>query len=188
MDIVTRARPLQRTNFISPTGYGYGYRAPTADKPNYDGLVDLGTGGGNGEVPLNMKVWPIGIGNINDIFAVTVWSWAKYGSGLSPRTVWIPTPLVSVAATLGSSPGVSGSPVSESEVFAQVLTVISEGTKVVYNTAGNPAFSAGTVTTHSPGSGLVAHFLMPLQGFDLIEFTFSWMTGQPIMNSLFSLV
>ncbi len=176
---------MRRALSVSADGYGFGVRVPQTDYPNHIGVVELGSSGpqaNTGEVPQWIKVLPIGIGNTNDSFSLRLTGWSRIGSGFSPNALWVPVILGEVLAALGTYTGVAGSPVLDSEVFAHAITVVTEATMTA-NVA-----PSGTMQVTSPGSGFIAHFLMPLQGYDLIEFSFAWASGQPVMNALYSLV
>lgn len=174
-------RPIQRILATNSSASAFASKVPTLTKPVNDGVLDLANDSGIIAVQ-KMKLWAVGVGSANDAFSVRVWGWSKLAAGPSGnRDVWIPSVLAELAFILGATTGVAGTRFPATELIADTVTIVTEGTIT------EPTTRQGNIYTYSPAGDLVAFALVPLQGFELVEFDFDQTTNTPTMNALVSL-
>lgn len=174
------SRPFRKALAANATTSSFGSKVPTVTKPTNDGVIDLLSGGG-AIVPARIKILPYGLGGDNDAFSVRLIGWHKIGNTTS-GVLWLPVPLVELACTISQAVGVAGSPVLDTERFADTITIVTEETVTADVTR------IGDVELASPGNNLIAHAIFPLRGFELLEFEFDQTTNTPTMNCLYALL
>lgn len=145
---------------------------PTKTEPT-TGVVQIGTAG----TPVcftqnSLLVNPFGTGSDTNTLSVRVTGWRPVGDGSVP-TLWVPTVLCEVQATLdGSSPGVAGTLVPNTCLFAKTLTL----------TTGNANVSVELVSPAAAGE--IAHFVLTAKGFQKFQFTFTTGSSATDCNAL----
>lgn len=125
-----------------------------------------------------VRIFPIGMGSDEDAFSFRIWGWTRIGSGVSPGTLWIPGELGEYGAVLGTFAGVTASPVLNTELFADTITVVKEPVTTADVT------NAGTTEIMSPANNTPAWIELRLHGVEKLEFDFDQTTNTPTMNLL----
>lgn len=129
-----------------------------------------------------VRVFPIGIGADGDAFSIRVWGWNRCGSGNDVGgIIWIPSILGEFTCTLSTFVGVAGSPVLNTERFADTLGLVAK--------IGEPTTTANTTRDgltelYSPENNTPAWVEFSLRGAELLEFDFDQTTNTPTMNAL----
>lgn len=140
--------------------------APTTTEPTGAGIVDLFRIAG--KVHNNVAFIFYGTGNDDTTFDARVTGWQKVS------TLWVPVPLLEVSCTLGTSVGVSGASVTDSERFADTVTVAA-----AYTGLANTAYRVV-----SPTGNLIAMLMIDMAGLPKLEVEFD-RTGATACNALY---
>ena len=180
------ARPFKRAFSANQNQTAFVAKTPQLAKPSGSGVIDLTNEGIL--CPSLLKVIPVGVGAANDTYSLRVWGWAKVlGGGDSPNggttpNLWIPVRLAELAVTLGAGTGLAGSIVPATELFADTITIVAtgEGTMTANTTRD------GNIVLYSPASDITAFAVLPILGFDLIEFDSDQTLNTPTVNVLYS--
>jgi hypothetical protein len=173
-------RHAQRALTTNSTASSFASKVPTITEPSNDGVIDLFSK--SILQPKSVKLWFIGLGADNDAFSIRVIGWQRIGSGLAPGILWFPSVICELACVISAAVGVAGSPVLNTERFADTITIVSEPTITADVTR------LGTIELNSPTGDLIAPAVVPLRGFEKLEFLFDQTTNTPTMNVLYSLV
>jgi hypothetical protein len=184
---VILGRPFRKALSANSNDSSFASRVPTVVEPTSDGVVNLAWPHG-GTVPQSLLVLPYGLGSDNDAFDLRVIGWRHIGAvgqGPALAALWVPTILVEVTCTISAAVGVAGSPVLNTERFADTITVKSAGFEPTYTA---DTTRAGSVRIFSPTNDLVGWFVLALDGLEKIEFTFDQTTNTPTMNALIALL
>lgn len=157
----------------------------TTTRPTGGGVVDLSGGLGLGAtVPKWLRVFPIGLGSDNDAYSVRVIGWGQVGQGPGLAVGYVPAILYELAVVLGGSVGVAGSPVLNTERFADTITVVSQPLTTDADATPAVAHRGEFLKFTSPANDLIAFADLDTLGYDLLEFTFDQTTGTPTANVL----
>ena len=160
-------------------------RIPTTTEPSNDGVVSLRASDAGVVVPARVLLLPYGLGADNDAFSMRVIGWRRIGSGVSPANVlWIPIILGEFACTISAAVGVVGSPVLNTERFADTITVVKQPKTTDTDSVG--AASRGDNFIYSAAGDLIAFIDMLVLGCDKLEFTFDQTTNAPTTNVLYA--
>ena len=162
--MTTLATEFVRARSANATDASFPSRVPTTTEPAGAGVLDLAALAGR--MPDNLLLVPFGTGNDGDAFNLRVIGWRKVAA------LWVPVLLAEIACTLSAAAGVAGAAVTDSERFADALSL----------TTGNANVSAEVI---SPGGDLVAHALIDVKGFARVELTFAVAAGATGMNALY---
>lgn len=151
----TPQRTNHRARTTSATDNPFPVKSPTPAEPTGAGVVDL-------FAPLTgancLRLMPFGAGADNSTFSMRVIGWSA--AGLSgPTGLWIPTILAEFACTLSGMVGLSGKVITDTERFADTITL----------TTGN---SGVDVSLISPANDTAAHALIDLKGVQKVEVVF----------------
>lgn len=177
--LVQSTRPMFRACPVNANSSGFTTKsAASVTRPTGNFVVPLVPDGPSFTIPSRVRIWPIGLGSNDDAFSIRIWSWTRIGSGPSPGILWVPSELGEYSCTLGNFTGVAGSPVLNTEFFADTITVVSEPTTVANTT------NAGTTEVFSPANDTPAWIELRLRGVELLEFDFDQTTNTPTMNAL----
>ena len=171
------ARPILRALATSSTSTSFTAKEATATEPTGDGVIDLTTANG-GIVPRRLRFMPIGTGDDNDVFAVRLYGWSRYGNN-SNTLLWIPHLITELTCTLCARTGVAGKLMVATERFCDTIVVA----KQPLTTDGGGA-TRGDIWVHSPTGDLIAWGEMPLYGFTKIEPEFDMTTGDPTNGNI----
>lgn len=180
---VTISRQYKKALLTNATTSSFPSKVNTITEPTNDGVIDLRKGAVNAAVPQNMIVLPYGLGADEDAFSLRIIGWRHLGEGPgqgNPNWIWAPTTLVEVACVLGTSVGVAGAQVLNTEAFADTITIVSEPTLTANTTR------QGTVLVYNPANNTNAWLKLTLDGYEKVEFTFDQTTNTPTMNCLVS--
>lgn len=172
--------PFRKVRSVNSNSSSFPSKIPTTTEPK----DDAGTAAGASIVELcipqgglvnnSFLVVPYGLGSSNDGFSMRVLGWKRIRSG-TLFDLWVPVKLLEVACLLGASTGVAGSPVLNTELLCDTITIVSG--------SGNAGVSVDVL---DPADDTIAHFVMALKGFSKLEFTFDQTTNTPTMNALIS--
>lgn len=149
-------------------------KVPTITEPINDGVLTLAR-----ESVLVQKqalILPYGLGSSNDAYSLRVLGWRL----VAGSSLWVYTVLGEFACTLGAMVGIVGTPVVNTELFVDTITVVSEGTYTADVTR------RGATRIYSPANDTIASLILPLNGAQKIEFVFDQTTNTPTMNCLVS--
>lgn len=177
MWIEDQSRPLQRALTTNSSASSFASKVYTVTEPTNDGVLNLTFN--KTLVPSRILLIPIGLGADDDAFSVRIIGWHKVTKA-AVTTGWVPTIIAELGVVVGTAVGVAASAVLNTERFPDTITIVSEGTTTADTTR------RGTVELHSPGSNLIGHAIVPIGGFEKIEFTFDQTTGTPTMNVLYA--
>lgn len=158
----TQIAPLTKIRNTNSTDSSFPSRIPTVTEPTGSGVMRLNRV--KGFSANNLKVIPYGAGSDNTTFDMRVIGWEEVNG------LYVPAILAQVSVTLCGAVGVSGQAVTDSERFADTLSV----------TVGN---SGVDVSVISPGADVSGHFVVDLKGCAIVEITFD-MTGATSGNAL----
>lgn len=186
MQLEITSRPGKRVLAANANTSSFASKVPTITEPTNDGVLDLLNAGTGVIVPQYLKLWPIGLSANDDAYSMRVIGWTRIGSGPNAGTLWYPTVLCELACIMGSTTGVAGSPVLNTEFFCDVITVVTQG--VIAGTDNALATTFGNIEITSPGNDLIAYALIPTMGFEKLEFQFDQTTNTPTMNVLVSAI
>lgn len=178
---VTMARGYQKALATNSSDSSFTSKVPTLTEPANDGVLHLGGAKGGpygGTIPQWMLCLPYGLGADNDAFSIRAIGWRRIvGRTSSEKTLWIPTTLCELSATISGAVGVAGAPVLNTERFADTLTIVAEPTLTADVTSGS-------VIVFSQANDTPAWFAVELRGCEKVEFTFDQTTNTPTMNAL----
>lgn len=176
----SKIQPWRLARSVNQTSASFVSKVPTTTEPKGDAgtatgasVIELSNNGMCG--PSAAKIVPFGTTTNDNTFNVRVIGWERlpYPSGLD---LWVPTTLAEVTATLGTSPGVDGTLVTSSNLFADTLVLVT----------GNANVSMEII---SPANDTIAHFIVSLKGSMKLELSFSIAGGTATdMNALVKLM
>lgn len=180
------ARPLAKVRSVNENSNAYASIIDTLTEPVGDAgtatgacVIDVGLKGG-GAVPRYLEVWPYGLGADEDAFSFRILAWQRIVPKLaSDQWQWTCEILAELACVLGSSTGVAGGAVLNTELYADTVTIVSEETITADVTR------QGTVLVFSPANNTKAHVRLDIEGVEKIQFDFKQTTNTPTMNALF---
>lgn len=173
---------VRATNLATAAGYvtraASSVNPSTATNPSTVVLADA-----PGKViPGRIRVYPFGVGNENDTGSLRIWGWNRRGNDQPGQILWLPTVLVEINYTLSAFVGVAGSPISNTNRFADTITLAA--------TTGEPTTAAatsprGTTEVYSPANDTPAYIEMRVPGCEILDF--DWKqggVGTPDFNAL----
>lgn len=172
------ARPLRRGLAANSTDTTFATKVPVVARPSNDGVIDLSQEGD--AVPGWVKVFAVGVGANNDAFSVRIYGWSRVIAADATKNIWIPQIIGELAFIMGQKAGLLSTVVPSTELFADTVTIVSEPTTTAATTRD------GKIVTYSPANDTLAFAVVPVWGFELIEFNFDNTTNTPTMNVLYS--
>lgn len=185
VQLAEQTRPYQKALTTNADSSSFASKVPTIAEPTNDGVVDLAKG--FFWSPIELLILPYGLGSDNDVFDMKVIGWRHIGA-VTPSTqvLWVPTTICEFTCTISAAVGVAGSPVLNTERFADTIVVKSNALQPKYTDAdATPATTTRGVTLiYSPADDTIGWILLRLMGFEKIEFTFDQTTGTPTANCL----
>lgn len=174
------ASPLRRVLAANAVNATFAALPDTFDTPAGDGVIDLSAGGGGGEIPGYLELWPFALGADNDTFSLRVMGWTRLLPGLADgRNQWTSFLIAEFTAIASAAVGLAGGVILATERYADTMTVVAEATN-----AGQ-----GSSFLTSPGTDLKAHVAVRLEGVERVQVQFR-QTGAftPQMNALYRLL
>lgn len=188
MDIDQFARPFTKALSSNANTSSFASKIATITEPSGDGVITLATS--SGCVPIAAKLVPYGLGSSNDAFDMKVIGWSYVPGTSSLRKLWFPTTIGTFTCTVGAATGVAGTPVLNTELF--VDTIVAKSIVYIPKKPGYDATPGATfqsdITIHSPADDSCAFIILPVWGFQKMEFNFDQTTNSPTMNVLYALV
>ncbi len=157
---------------------------PTITEPVNDGVIILADGSGQ-IVPCRAKFWFIGLGSDNDAFSVRIIGWTRVDLD-TMRPLWVPSLIAEYAVVVSAAVGVAGAAVLNTERFADTIAPVATHQGDLVIAAGTAINSEFQVL--SPTGDVIGHVVMPLFGFEKLEFTFANTTGTPTKNVIYAFV
>lgn len=184
--VCNQARPWRRGFAANQNQAAYAAKIARLARPTGTGVVDFANEGIL--VPSALKLAAVGVGASNDAYSLRVWGWAKFlGGGDHPNggtsaNTWVPFLIAELLFTLGLQPGIAGGVFPGTELIADTVTIVSggEGTTTANTTRD------GNIVTYSPVNDLFAFAVVPLMGFEVIEFDTKQTTNTPTANILYA--
>lgn len=177
-------RPFRKAFAANKIATEFTAKVPTITKPVNDGIFDLTADGII--YPWNLKILPYGLGSANDVFSLRIWGWSRIGGGRPPNTLWVPAMIGEFVCTLGATTGVAGSPVLNTELFCDTIAPVALMVSDYKIGAGTSVDSECRIFT--PANDTPAHLIIPVDGWEMIEFDGDQTTNTPEMNALISLL
>lgn len=159
-------------------------KVPTVTKPINDGIIDLNKDGII--YPWNLKILPYGLGSANDVYSLRMWGWSRIHASDPLKTLWVPAMIGEWVCTLGATTGVAGSPVLNTELFCDTIAPVALMVSDYKIGAGTSVHSEMRLFT--PANDTPAHIVMPVDGWEMIEFDGDQTTNTPEMNALIALL
>lgn len=154
-------RNYQKFATTNKTDTSFPSKVATTTAPSNDGVITFpATAGGVGGVPSRIMIIPYGTGDDDDVFDMRIIGWRLVG------TLYVPTILAQLTCTMSTAVGVSGATVSNTERFADTITLAA-------------AYSSTQNVVTSPTGNVIAHVTMQTKGFSILEATFDMTTGDP---------
>lgn len=131
------------------------------------GVFDLK--GGTDSLPDKVLFYPFGAGADTNTIKVRLYGWHKILLDGSPKyTLWIPTIILDITATLSTPVGIAGTSIVATDRFADTISVTVQPKVVTTDTVGNG--SHGEVIIETNGTNTISFVIAPLYGFDKIQF------------------
>lgn len=162
---IINPRIWKRALTTNSTATSFASKVPTVTEPSGEGVHNVG---GDEYV----EFIPFGTDGDNDTFSLRIIGWRQHRGSVG-NDLWIPNVLSETSVVLGTSTGVAGAEVVNTEFFGDTIALVSNG---------------GTLTIVSQTAGnTVAMGRVPIAGYDKIEFTFDLAGAQEAvsMNALF---
>lgn len=176
-------RVVRRALATNANSSSFASKIPTITEPVNDGVIDLLNNGIL--VSKKIKLWPILLGSDNDVSSMRVIGWHSVLLDTF-TTLWFPTPIGEYVCTACGAVGVAGAAVLNTERFCDTITPVAKMTRDRVIAAGTAINSDYEIM--SPTADLIAHIIMPIKGFQKLEFTFDQTTGTPTQNVLYAYV
>lgn len=176
----TLSEDFIRARGTSATDNGFPSRIPTITKPSGVGnsaaqatasaVFDLRNNGAAASVSNSILMVFFGVGSDNNTFSARLAGWRRArprpGDSTTPPALggaaeflWIPVPLFEVAVTLSSTqPGIVNSLIGATSLFADTITL-----------TGTTANDDVSVDIVSPANDTIAHLVVDVKGFELVE-------------------
>ena len=186
--------PVRRSLTANSNSSSFPSKVPTVTEPANDGVIHLtDPRASSGFRPKRIKLWPIGLGSNNDGFSMRVIGWTRAitntETNLTYQAIWIPSILAEVTCLMGNVTGVASSPVLDTELFCDTITIVAARQRfysdlgTVDATTTGPA-GRGSVEILSPTNDTPGYLVVAVSGFEKLEFTFDQTTNTPTMNVL----
>lgn len=184
--LMTQAVNWQRARQVNATDSSFPTRLITATEPanslgtnaaqaTSGSVFDLANPSKSDVSQNGLILKPYGSGSNTNTFSLRVIGWSYLIEGDPNTAIWDPTILVELQATISSTPiGLAGKLVKATDLFATSIAV----------TTGNANVSMEQV---SPGSGIAAHAVVDLKGFQKVEFVFTTGSSATDCNLLWRL-
>lgn len=162
--IETISQFFRKARSVNQTSTSFVSKVPVNAQPAADSgsatasaAIDLAN---NGIITQNsVLICPYALASNNDTFSVRVIGWRRIGT--EPTSwLWVPVLLAEIACTCGTSVGVAGMQVLNTEAFADTITL----------TAGNDNVS---IDRNSLADNLIAHVVVDMKGSKMLELSFS---------------
>jgi len=174
------ARPSFKAFATNQNSAAFTAKVAKFGRPSGNGILDL-TADGEG-IPSCLRINPYGLGADNDVFSFRVWGWAKLGGGGPPNEMYIPSIIAEVVCTLSTSVGVATGPILDTERFADTLAPVALLLPDYKIAAGTSL--QGCARFMTPANNTPAWFIIPIDGWKLLEFDTDQTTGTPTANAL----
>lgn len=166
MLLETLCAEFRKARSVNQTSNGYVSKIPTHTEPPADSADATGANTTGLGYPVGVKsqnsaiIVPYATGINNNTFSMRAIGWRFVGP---PATrLWIPVVLGEWLCTISSScPGVAGMVVSDTEFFADIITIVG-------TTGGDNALGIS-----SPAADVIAYITLDLRGFQKFELSFS---------------
>lgn len=180
------ARPLSKVRSVNSNASAFFANSDTVTEPVGDQgtaagvtIIEVGLKG-NGIVPRYLELWPYALGNAGDTFSLRVVAWQRTLPQLaSGQFQWTAEEMCEIACTLGTSTGVAGGNVLNTELYVTTITIVNEETITADVTR------QGTVLVFSPGNNQKAHIRIELEGIEKLQIDLKQTLNTPLMNALF---
>lgn len=175
--VETLSLPSRKARTVNATDTSFPSKVPTATEPTGTGATATGQSvidiGYRGAVAQNAAViFPYGLGDDNDVFAMRVYGWflSKGSSQASPvvRDVWYPVKLLELTCTMCAATGVLAGSVLDTERFCDTLAIVG--------TSGTEGRNFYVV---SPADDTIGYAMLDIVGCQKLEFAFDMTTGNP---------
>jgi hypothetical protein len=194
MEIEVVSTWFSKARVVNQTSASYVSKVPTNTEPAADngtsatGSAAINNGGGDSTRTgqNSLVVLPYGIGADDVTFNMQVIGWRVIGS--QPISLlWVPSVLIDVACTAGTSTGVAGMQVLNTERFADTITVTTQPYTI--GSDGNAHITnMGTPIVNSPANNGIAFVVVPLYGFQKFEFSFNLNSSATSCNALYAFI
>ncbi len=189
--LTTLSTSFRKVRTTNTTDSSYPSRVPTATRPSGTGnaaaqttsaVFDLGLDKQkNGIKQQNaVIIVPFGVGSDTNTFSTRVIGWRMVPGNPQSTTptvdLWIPVPLVDLTCTLSTPAGVAGTEIGSSNLFCDTLAIA--------NTIG---VAGQDCVIKTNGANLIAQATVDMQGYQLVEVTFTTGSSATSCNALIAL-
>lgn len=179
------ARSAKRALTTNANSSAFASKIPTITEPTNDGVIKIAQSGVGQGVPSRIKLWPILLGSDNDVSSMRIIGWNRVEKDAA-KTLWVPTVIGEYVCTAGAAVGIAGAAVGATERFCDTIVPVAARQRDEVIAAGTAIGSDYEVL--SPVGDLIGHIILPIAGFEKLEFTFDQTTGTPTQNVLYSLL
>jgi hypothetical protein len=166
----------------SSTATSFATKIPTITPPTGVGVIDMSAAN---FIPHFGQFLFYGAGADDTTFDVRLIAWNPIGTAVN-NVLWIPQVLCSLTCILGTSVGIAGASVIDTDRFADSIvvhaTVAPQPT--LTDVVSAAAATRGTIEIFLPSNNLIAYAQVPLRGARKLEVSFD-MTGATNGNALY---
>lgn len=168
MQIDTRSGPFAVTNSSNVSAASITFPLPTLTRPSGDGVIMMG-----GDqmhmgalAPNSLILVPFGTGSATQTFTLNAYGWRETtgATGTAGTTgtqsLWVAYELATFTCTLSTVPGITGTDVNASQLFAGTITL----------GVGNANVSNEII---SPTGNVIAHIILDAKGSRFVELRFA---------------
>lgn len=174
-------RPLRRWRTTNENASSFATKIPTVTRPSNDGILDLVLYAS--QIPDYIKLFPILLGAENDVTSMRVIGWHSCLLDTF-TTLWIPVVIGEFSCTASAAVGIAGAAVLNTEAFCDTITPVAARTRDLKIAAGTSINSNYGIL--SPTADLIAHIIMPIGGFEILELTSDQTTQTSTFNCLWA--
>ena len=170
--------PIKRALTTSSTATSFATLISTVTEPTGDGIWSFL------KVPWGIHLSFFGAGADDTTFDARIVGWDSIGT--DPQlTLWVPRIIASFSCTLSTQIGIASAKLINTDRFADTLTMNTTAPQAKFtDTDSVGAATRGTIPIFSPANNVIAWAVVPLFGFNKIQFDFD-MTGATNGNAVF---
>lgn len=164
VEIATESRQFEKVYATNATDASFASRIPTTTAPTGAGVIDMRVEGVRTYNTVLVALF--GAGADNDTYSHRLIGWQNVG------TLWIPVPLVEIAATLGTAVGIAAAEAVATDRFADTLTLTK---------------GPSTCEVYSPADNRIGWYTCDVYGFAKLQFDFDMVlatNGNALMKRL----
>lgn len=182
-----QAGPLRRWAGTNLDATSFASKIPTITKPAASStvaIIDLVNDFGNGGmVPTWWKFEFLLLGADNDVASFRFIGWNR-ATGNSTADLWVPQTFAEFSCTASAMVGIASTAVLNTERWCDTIAPVALMIEDIKIAAGTSLSSDTRV--HTPQNDTSGYVIMPIRGYELLEFTLDQTTNTPTGNVLFT--